>query len=183
MPELLLQEEDGGGWLRRIFGTGIVAGIAIVGGILAGPADARSVAKSAAGAVLAEEVVRRGSIAAVGARGATATLSIGVGFALSLCGDQGGACERQESEKVINERIAKEFPGAYTSPEYCFLGHWPCIEVFTGNERGPGYEEAREKVIPLLKEEAQKAREENRREAAKRPQVMPDPPSFYSREW
>ena len=81
------------------------------------------------------------------------------------------------SEKAINERIAKEFPGAYRSPNKCvpWIG-WPCIEVFTGNEYGPGYEEAREKVIPILREEA---KEEAARRAARQAQQIDQALHYY----
>ena len=160
---------------------GLMVGLAIVGAILSGSADARSIATPVAGIVVVDQVVTRGTIAAVGKKGATAVVGGAAAFALFLCGDQGGACESQETEKLINERIEKEFPGAYNSPEYCFLGHWPCIEAFTGEERGPGYEEAREKVLVELNEEARKKKEEDAAAARSYAQYKRENPEWLGR--
>ena len=82
-------------------------------------------------------------------------LALGItSIVLGMCSDQAGSCETQESERVINKRIAKEFPGAYSPPDYCLIGvGWPCIEIFTGGEKGPGYDAAREIVMPMLSKE------------------------------
>jgi len=96
-------------------------------------------------------------------------LGFGVTLLLGFCSDQAGTCENEGSERVINNRIAKEFPAAYHSPNRCVPGiGWPCIEVFTGHEIGPGYAEAREKVLVEFQREAEQKREAEQREVYQR---------------
>jgi hypothetical protein len=114
--------------------------------ILANSPDARSAAKATAGTILIGAAVQRATLAAVGAKGATRVIGAAAGFALSLCGDQAGACEAQETEEAINKRIQEEFPGAYTG-RHCLIGDSICIVAETSGSFGPGYAEARDKVI------------------------------------
>ena len=130
-----------------------VAGLAVAA--LAGSESARSFAKDAA----VVGALEYGAAKVIGPK-----LGLGVTtLVLGMCSDQAGSCELLASEKAINERI-KEFPGAYRSPNKCvpWIG-WPCIEVFTGNEYGPGYGEARKKIEADIIEERHEAAQFNLR--------------------
>jgi hypothetical protein len=117
--------------------------------ILGSSEKARSVAKDLA----VEAGVEYGAAKLMGPKLGPPVINLVIG----MCSDQAGSCETQATERMINRRIAKEFPWAYSPPDYCLIGiGWPCIEVFTGNEKGPGYEEARARVIQMLNDEAQK---------------------------
>jgi RHS repeat-associated protein len=145
----------GGGGQRGSATVGLLMTLATVASIfliLASSPDARSFAKATAGTVLVGQAVEKATLAAVGAKGATRVIGLTAGFALSLCGDQGGACERQETEEAINKRIQEEFPDAYTG-RHCTLWGALCIVAETSSSFGPGYQEARATVIQEFNEE------------------------------
>ena len=159
----------GGSGQRGSASVGLIATLATIASIyliLANSPDARSFAKTTAGTVLVEQAVEKATLAAVGAKGATRVVGFAAGFALSLCGDQSGACDAQESEEAINKRIQEEFPDAYTG-RHCTLWGALCIVAETSGSFGPGYQEARATVIQEFNAEYKAEQERSKAEKAK----------------
>ncbi|HLP37240.1 SpvB/TcaC N-terminal domain-containing protein [Lacibacter sp.] len=136
---------------KAVLGSGII-GIVSTAAFLFGPGSVEEKAKVGAQSYVVGKGLQVAASRIAGARVAGAVIP-GAGFALGLCGDSAGACEQQASEKMIHDRIKKDFPGEFSN-EYCLIGlGWPCTEITTASSYGPNYQAARSIVIEKINNE------------------------------